>query len=599
MGQLSASATISSEEARRIYPNVRLGKNVVIEDYCVIGYPPKGCQPGELETVIGDHTLIRTHSVIYAGCVIGQECHISHLVTMREHTTVGDHCSIGGNAYIEHHCRIGNRVRIQAQAGLCEYTIVEDNAWIGPRVITTNVMHPTCEHAKDCLAGPIIREGAIIGAAVAIAPDTEIGRNAFLSLGAVVYKSVPDDAIMLGNPARKVSTIHKIDCPYELMNGKSPYPKTPAAPEREIPLVDLAAQHQRLKMELRLAIDTVILNTRFIQGKEVREFEADFAAFCGVEQAVGVGSGTDALILALRGLGIGPGDEVLTTPHTFIATVEAILAVGAVPVFVDIDPATYLIDVGKMAAKITPRTKAVLPVHLYGQSAPMPEILALAERYGLKVVADAAQAHGAELDGRPIAQWGHATCFSFYPGKNLGAYGDAGLVATRDADLAGTIRMLRDHGRKEKYEHAIVGTNSRLDTVQAAVLKTKLPHLSDWNALRRQWAERYRQGLQHLPVTLPVPMPQAKHVYHLYVIQLPERGRLQSHLKQNGIATGIHYPIPLHLQPSLRFLGYHPGDFPVTEEVAGRILSLPMYPELTEQQVDHVIAGLCEFFRGA
>jgi dTDP-4-amino-4,6-dideoxygalactose transaminase/acetyltransferase-like isoleucine patch superfamily enzyme len=591
------ASDFDSGRMKTIYPNVRLGKNVVIEDYCIIGYPPKGSKLGEMETIIGDHSVIRSHSVIYAGSTLGANTSLSHMVVIREHTFIGDGCSIGANSIVEHHCRIGNNVRIQGQAGLCEYTVVEDNAWIGPRVITTNVLHPTCDRAKECLAGPTIRSGAIIGANVSIAPDTEIGRRAFIGLGAVVIKSVPDEAIMLGNPARKIGDVQNVDCRYDMMNGENPYSKSPLPKEPAIPLVDLALQHQGLKMEIRLAMDQVILNARFIGGKEVKDFEDRFAAFSGVDHAVGVSSGTDALILVLRALGIGSGDEIITTPHTFIATAEAILAVGAIPVFADIDPDTCNISVERIAEKITDRTKALLPVHLYGRPASMAEITKLAERHHIRVITDAAQAHGAEVDGKPISQWGDATCFSFYPGKNLGAYGDAGAVTTQNESLAKKIALLRDHGRESKYEHLCAGYNSRLDTLQAAVLLVKLTRLSKWNEQRRKWAARYLEGLSLLPVLCPRELPGSRHVYHLFAIQTAERDRLQSYLKERGISTGVHYPIPLHLQPALQSLGYRRGDFPVAEGVASRVLSLPMFPELTDQQVERVITEVHRFFQ--
>lgn len=603
--ETSTTQDIIKDRQKQIYPNVRLGKNVLIEDFSVIGYPPKGAAPGELETVIGDNTVIRSHTVIYAGTKIGAGCHIGHGTLIREHTEIGNKSSLGGHCYIEHHCKLGDNVRIQGKTGLAEYTICEDNVWIGPCVITTNTLHPTCTRAKECLHGPILREGCIIAAQVSIAPDVEIGRNAFVGLGAVVMRSVPDGAAVLGNPARKVGERSAATCPYDMLDGKKPYLPKDAQEMKEamidpkIPLVDLSAQHQELKLEIRLAIDTVILNSRYISGKEVREFETAFAAFCGVKRAVGVASGTDALIVALKALGVGPGDEVITAVNSFIATPEAVLAVGATPVFADVDPKTHTIDPRKAAEKVTAKTKAIIPVHLYGQPAAMDEILKLAEKRGLKVVCDAAQAHGAEFDGRPIGQLGDATCFSFYPGKNLGAYGDAGAVVTQDEELGERMAMLRDHGRKEKYEHAFVGINSRLDTIQAAVLKTKLPLLAKWNDLRRKWAQRYNEGLAGLPVVLPTEGPKAKHVWHLYVVEVDDRDRLNGYLnREKKIGAGVHYPIPLHLQPALAHLGYKRGDFPVAEKAAGRILSLPLYPHLSEKLVDRVIAGVRDFCKG-
>ena len=580
----------------RVHPNVQLGRNVVIEDFCVIGYPPKGSQSGELKTVVGDNTLIRSHSIVYAGSSIGANCQISHSVFIREHTQIGDGCSIGINVVIEHHCLIGARVRVQGQAGFCEHTVIEDDAWIGPRVLTTNVLHPTCDRAKECLAGPIIRNGAIVGGNVVLAPDIEVGERAFVAAGSTVTKSVEPQAIVFGNPAKKISKLADVRCKYDIVEG-SPYSSRPAAqvPAR-IALVDLTAQHQSLKQELRLAIDRVIYNARFINGKEVQEFEQAFAAFCQAEHAVGVANGTEALRLALQAVGVGPGDEVIMPSHTFIATASAVLALQAKPVFADIEEVSFTVDPRGIARRINGKTKAIVAVHLYGHPAPMKEIVALARDNNLKLVEDAAQAHGAKIDGVSCGRWGDAAAFSFYPGKNLGAYGDAGCVVTNDSVLARQVRMLRDHGRSSKYSSQVVGGNYRLDTMQAAVLGVKLRHLAKWNQARVQWAGRYCEKLTGLPVRLPACEPGYEHVYHLFVIRTRERERLRDYLSSRGVDTGVHYPIPCHLQPALAFLGGRIGDLPLTEAAAGDILSLPMYPELGEELLERVIAGISSFF---
>lgn len=584
-----------------VHPNVRLGKNVVIDDFCVIGYPPKGCKPGELETVIGDNTHIRSHTVIYAGVTVGRDCHVSHNVFIREHSHIGDNCSVGVNCVIEHHCRLGDNVRIQAQAALCEYTVLEDDAWIGPQVITTNVAHPTCEKAKVCLNGPTIRKGAILGAHVTVNPNLEVGERALIGAGSVLTKAVDNAAIMFGVPAKKIGDVGAINCAYDLVS-ESPYKQTltdvPVEQAVKVPFNDLGAQYQRYKQELRIAMDRVILNNRFINGQEVAEFEEAFAAFCHARFAVGVGSGTDALELALQALDIGPGDEVITVAHTFIATAEAIAAVGAKPVFVDIDPATYLIDPAQIEHRITAQTKAIIPVHIYGQAAPMPEIMAIARRHGLKVVEDVAQAHGATIDGQTVGSIGDIGCFSFYPGKNLGAYGDAGAVTTNDAELAKRIKLLRDHGRSSKYLHQTLGRNSRLDTLQAAILSVKLKHLGKWNQARQAVAAFYHDALKDSPLALPVVNNGCSHVYHLYVVRSEQRDSLAEFLKANGVECGVHYPTPLHLQPALRFLGYRETDLPVTEQAARNILSLPIFPEISAAQRQHVVDTIHRFFQG-
>jgi dTDP-4-amino-4,6-dideoxygalactose transaminase len=315
-----------------------------------------------------------------------------------------------------------------------------------------------------------------------------------------------------------------------------------------------------------------------------------------VKHGIGVSDGTAALHIILRAMGIGPGDEVITVSHTFIATVEAIVLAGGTPVFVDVDPHTLLMDPKQVEAKITKRTRAILPVHLYGQTADMDPILDIARRHGLRVIEDACQAHGSEYKGRRAGGLGDAAAFSFYYSKNLGAYGEGGFITTNDDDLAGRVRMIRDHGSGERYHHDLIGLNGRLDEIQAVVLRAKLPHLNEWNTLRRQHAAQYNALFKDTQVITPEERPENCHIYHLYVVRLPNRDALQTHLKQQGIFTGIHYPIPCHLQQSLAYLGYNPGDFPVTESVVGQILSLPMFAELSDEQVVSVVNVIDAFY---
>ena len=355
-----------------------------------------------------------------------------------------------------------------------------------------------------------------------------------------------------------------------------------------IPFVDLKAQYDSIKDEIDNAIQNVINNTSFIMGEELKKFELEFARFCDVKYAIGVANGSDALILALKACGIGKGDEVITVPHTFISTAEAISNVGGKVVFVDIDPKTYTIDVSKMEEKINEKTKAIIPVHLYGQPADMDPIMRLAKEYNLKVIEDAAQAHGAEYKGEKVGSIGDVACFSFYPGKNLGAYGDAGIVVTDNEEIAEKVKLLRNHGRiTKKYEHEIEGYSSRLDNLQAAILRVKLRHLNKWNESRRENAKKYNELLSNINgIIIPYEADYAKHVYHLYVIRADKgRDKLREELKLKGIAIGIHYPIPLHLQPAYNYLRYKRGDFPVTEKDSQEILSLPMFAELTDEQI--------------
>lgn len=362
-----------------------------------------------------------------------------------------------------------------------------------------------------------------------------------------------------------------------------------------IPLVDLKAQYQAIKPEIDAAMQGVVSSGRFILGAQVAEFEKSFAAFSHAQYCVGMDSGTAALHLALLLCGVRPEDEVITTPHTFFATSEVISLVGARPVFADIDPRTYNLDPQAVEAAITPRTRVILPVHLYGQPAEMAPILETARRRGLRVIEDAAQAHGAEYRGQRAGTLADVACFSFYPSKNLGAYGDAGALVTNDAALAQQARMLRDHGRTEKYSHDQVGYGYRLDALQAAILGAKLAHLETWNARRREIADQYTELLTNSDVVTPYVPAHITPVYHIYAIRSRERDRLGAHLKARGIETGVHYPIPLHLQPAYRDLGYHNGDFPNAESAANQVLSLPMYPEMTDAQVREVADAVREF----
>ncbi|MCK4393969.1 DegT/DnrJ/EryC1/StrS family aminotransferase [Candidatus Bipolaricaulota bacterium] len=356
-----------------------------------------------------------------------------------------------------------------------------------------------------------------------------------------------------------------------------------------IPFVDLKAQYRSIKSEIDDAIQRILDTTAFIGGQAVKDFEGDFSSFCTANQCVGVASGTDALFLALQALDVGEGDEVIVPANSFIATSEVVTAVGAKVVFVDVDEHSYNIDVSKIEDKITARTRAIIPVHLYGQPADMDPINEIAQRHNLKVIEDSAQAHGAEYKGRRTGTLGDVACFSFYPGKNLGAYGDAGAVVTNDKEMADKIRMMANHGRLKKYDHLFEGVNSRLDGIQAAILDVKLKHLEDWTAARRNVAAVYNDLLSNLErIVLPKEEAYAKHVYHLYVIQVAQRDSVREFLKDEGISTGIHYPTPLPLLKAYDYLGHKPGDFPVAERLAKEGLSLPMYPELTEEQIAFV-----------
>lgn len=361
-----------------------------------------------------------------------------------------------------------------------------------------------------------------------------------------------------------------------------------------IPFVDLKAQYRSIKDEIDAAIATVLESSQFVLGDEVVAFEEEFAAHCGGRYGIGVNSGTSALHLALLAAGIGPADEVITVPFTFVATVAAIRYTGACPVFVDIEPRSYTMDVNQVEGAITERTKAIMPVHLYGQPADMDPIMEIARRHGLIVIEDAAQAHGAEYKGCRVGSISDLGCFSFYPSKNLGAYGEGGMVVTNNPDYAHTMRMLRDWGQERRYHHVLEGYNYRMDGLQGAILRVKLRHLETWTEARRAHAARYDELLVESGVQSPTVMPYSRHVYHIYAVRVPQPDALEQVLYIQGIRTGIHYRIPVHLQNAYADLGYHFRDFPCSEQAANEVLSLPMYAELSDEQIRTISTAVRE-----
>jgi dTDP-4-amino-4,6-dideoxygalactose transaminase len=367
---------------------------------------------------------------------------------------------------------------------------------------------------------------------------------------------------------------------------------------KNIPLVDLKGQYEPIKEEVLATVADVLEGMKLFLGENVYELEREFAKYCGARYAVGVGSGTDALYLALRAIDVGPGDEVITAPNSFFATAAAICMTGATPVFVDIEPDTYTMDAALLERAITSRTKAIMPVHLYGQPADMPAIRRIAEEDGLAIIGDACQAHGAEYRGQRTGTLGDAAAFSFYFSKNLGAYGEGGIVVTNDRGLASKLQLLRNHGSSTRYYHSAVGMNSRLDEIQAAILRIKLRGLEQWNVARRALALEYNKRLARFPeITTPVERPEATHVYHLYIIRTPWRDEMLDWLQRHGVGAAVHYPVPIHLQEALRHLGYREGDFPVTERASKEIISLPIYAELGIDDVNYVCQTIGDFLR--
>jgi len=370
---------------------------------------------------------------------------------------------------------------------------------------------------------------------------------------------------------------------------------SPTTEKQSVPLLDLTAQFRSIEPEIREAMDRVVTSGRFIQGPEVVEFEKEVGAYCRVPHAIACASGTDALILAMRALGVGPGDEVVTPAYSFLASASAIALVGGKPVFVDIEPDTYNIDLAKLEAALTPRTKAVIVVHLFGQCANLDTVKTICERRGVPLVEDAAQAIGAEWNGKRAGSVGDIGCFSFFPSKNLGAFGDGGLVVSTRADLGDKLRLLREHGARPKYNHIELGMNSRLDALQAAILRVKLRHLENWTEGRRRNADLYRERLAGAAVGLPVARPEARHIYNQFVIRSTKREELRAHLAAAGVGTEIYYPKPMHTQPCFASLGHTEGDFPVSEAASRETLAVPIYPELTKDQIAYVADRVREF----
>ena len=532
---------------------------------------------------------------------LGKDVRLSKFINLYG-CEIGDETKIGAFVEIQKNSSVGKRCKISSHSFICEGVPIEDNVFIGHGVMFMNDSYPRATTSEGGLQTEadwkvertVVRTGASIGTGASILPNTSIGENAIVGAGSVVTRDVPPNAIVAGNPAKVLRFIHQ-------------QPKEIGVPD-SIPFLDLITPHLQLERELTEVFHKTLSTAGFVGGPMVEQFEKAFATFCTVGHAVAVSSGTDALRFAIMASGVQAGDVVLTVPNTFIATTEAISQAGAFPEFVDVDERTSNLSVemlrqfleeqctrnatGKLISKRSGRpVTAVVPVHLYGQMADMDAILSLAEQYELAVVEDACQAHGAEYFSKKLSRWmkagsmGRAAAFSFYPGKNLGACGEGGAVTTNDAALAATVSMLRDHGQAKKYYHDVEGYNGRMDALQAGLLSVKLPYLDAWNKRRRDHAAEYNRLFGEIAaITLPQQSSNSRAIYHLYVIRCNDRDGLIEHLKKARIGTGVHYPIPLHLQKAYASLHYSPGDFPVAERLAAEIVSLPMFPQLTEQQ---------------
>lgn len=550
-------------------------------------------------------------AIVDEGAEIGEGTRVWHFVHVSSGSKIGSKCSLGQNVFVAKGVKIGNGVKIQNNVSVYEGVEIEDEVFLGPSCVFTNVNNPRSfiERKNEYRATRVAR-GASIGANATIVCGHDVGAYAFIGAAAVVTKNVPAYALMVGNPARRIGWMCR--CGIRLPEGNLPkctacgdvyaidgdrcHPKAEAdkaAAEAPIPLLDLGAQNGPLLPEIRAAFDRVAAHGHFILGEEVTAFEKEIAAYLGVPHAIGVSSGTDALLVALMALGIGDGDEVITTPFSFFATGGCVDRVGARPVFVDIDPVTFNLDPAAVEAAISPRTKAILPVHLFGQPCAPEALHRVADKHGLAIIEDAAQAIGARSARGPIGALGKLGCFSFFPSKNLGAFGDAGLVTTTDAALADQVRVLRAHGGKPKYFHAVIGGNFRLDALQAAILRVKLPHLDRWAAGRKANARRYTElfakaGLPAELLTTPRALEEG-HVWNQFVIRTSRRDALRAHLTGRGIGTEVYYPVPLHLQKCFAYLGHTPGSMPVAEKACAEVLALPLFPELGEQRLARVV----------
>lgn len=558
--------------------------------------------------------FVHPTAIVEEGATIGEDAKVWHHAHVMAGASIGARCMLGKGVFVASGVRVGDGARVQNGVSLFAGVSLAEDVFVGPHAVFTNVARPRAFlDRKAEIAPTFIERGATIGAGAVIVCGHTIGAFAFVAAGAVVTHDVAPHALVMGNPARQVGWVSRAGqrlpsgpvatCPESgeryrvgpescvLLEGEDSGAEAKPAP---IAMQDLAAEHAALRPELERAFRRVVNSGQFVLGREVEQFEEEVAASLDAPFAVGVASGTDALLLALTALGVGPGDEVVTSPFSFFATAGVIARLGARPVFADIEPSTMNLSVAAVRAAITPRTKALLPVHLFGR--PVDDALfELAERAGLPVVEDAAQALGARSARGPVGTLGTFGCFSFFPTKNLGALGDAGLVVTRDPALADRVRLLRSQGARPKYHHEILGGNHRIDALQAALLRVKLPHLPGWNARRRANAAAYDERLAG---RLPTPPSAPGHVYHQYVVRVPERERVRTALAAQGIQTEVYYPEPLHLQPCFSKLGYSPGAMPEAERACLEALALPIHPGVDRATVERVAGALVRAVNG-
>lgn len=563
--------------------------------------------------------FVHESSFVDAPCEIGDGTKIWHFSHIMKNSKIGKNCNIGQNVVVSPDVILGDNVKVQNNVSIYTGVICEDDVFLGPSMVFTNVVNPRSHVIrKDEYQQTLMKKGSSVGANAVIICGNTMGKYSFIGAGAVVTKDVPDYALMVGNPARRAGWMcecgirlnsentHDIKCKscgksYE-QSGDSLMEKTNTNQGQiTVPLLDLKAQYNTIRTKIEPVIKEVVESQYFILGPKVKELEEKIAAYSDTQYGIGVSSGTDALLIALMAIDIKEGDEIITTPYSFFATAGVIARLGAKPVFVDIEPDYFNIDPSKIENIISPKTKAIIPVHLYGQMADMNSIMEIAKKHNLYVIEDAAQAIGSKYhDERKAGSIGHMGCFSFFPSKNLGGFGDAGMVVTNDSKLAEKLVQLRVHGSAPKYFHKIIGGNFRIDALQAAVLSVKLDYLDKWTHERQKNAEYYNTLFKNAEldsiITLPKINNNYHHIFNQYILRVPQRDELLKYLHSNNIGCEIYYPLSLSNQECFLYLGYNEGAFPESEKASKETIAIPIYPEISHDQQKYIVDKIKAFY---
>lgn len=563
--------------------------------------------------------FVHESSYVDEPCEIGEGTKIWHFSHIMKNSKMGKNCNIGQNVVISPDVVLGENVKIQNNVSVYTGVICEDDVFLGPSMVFTNITNPRSHVIRRGeYQRTLVKKGASIGANAVVICGNDIGRFAFIGAGAVVTKEVPDYALVVGSPGRIIgwmcncgvrlhfNNLIETKCEvcnrgYIMINEKKIEEKSGDSEISGVPLLDLKAQYNTIRSEIEPVIREVVESQYFILGPKVAELEKEVAEYSKTKHGIGVSSGTDALLIALMAIDTEPGDEIITTPYSFFATAGVIARLGAKPVFVDIEEDTYNIDPAKIESVLTDKTKAIIPVHLYGQMADIDPIIQIARKHNLFIIEDAAQAIGSEYkNGQRAGSMGDIGCFSFFPSKNLGCFGDAGMVVTNDDQLAEKLVQLRAHGSHPKYYHKMVGGNFRIDALQAAVISVKLKYLDKWTAGRQKNAQDYISLINEKGLSAKVQTQKIRagyrHIYNQFILQVSDRDQLIQHLKSNNVGCEIYYPVALHNQECFTYLGYHNGDFPISEQAAKSTIAIPIYPELTMTQKKYVIDNIKDFY---